>query len=290
MQSDLEELYKWSRTNNMAFNGEKFQHLHYGPQLDDYRYLAPDGSDIQVSENIRDLGVTMSCNGNFEVQINNCVIKGRQLAGWIFRTFETRHSYPMMVVYKAIVLPALEYCCQIWSPKKLYLIKRVESVQRNFTAKVDGTAGMTYKERLDFLRIYSLERRRDRYTIIYVWKIIQRLVPNLMGKDKIKHTTANARLGRCCLLPTLNHAAPTYVQTLRENSFAIHGPRLFNILDKELRNFDGTLEVFKQKLDKFLATVNDAPMDVNDPQVVTSNSLLVQVAQGRLELRSLPQR
>ena len=196
----------------------------------------------------------------------------------------------MMILYKALVLPILEYCCQIWSPKKLGLIKRIESVQRHFTAKLSGTADMKYKERLTFLKIYSLERRRDRYAIIYIWKIIQGLVPNLLGKDRIRPVDTNVRLGRYCVLPNLNHNAPRYVQTLRENSFCVSGPKLFNILDKDLRNFDGTLETFKRKLDQFLATVTDIPVDPNEPQVVTSNSLIDQVAQGRLRLRSCPQR
>ena len=29
------------------------------------------------------------------------------------------------------------------------------------------------------LKLYSLQRRRDRYTIIYVWKILESIVPNL---------------------------------------------------------------------------------------------------------------
>ena len=29
------------------------------------------------------------------------------------------------------------------------------------------------------LKLYSLQRRRDRYTIIYVWKILESIVSNL---------------------------------------------------------------------------------------------------------------
>ena len=29
------------------------------------------------------------------------------------------------------------------------------------------------------LKLYSLQRRHDRYTIIYVWKILESIVPNL---------------------------------------------------------------------------------------------------------------
>ena len=288
LQSDLEVLYEWSSENNMMFNGGKFQHLRYGPHQDGRAYLTPVGEEIVMSTEIRDLGITMSASGNFEEQINNSVLKGSQMAGRILRTFQTRDPIPMMTLFKAMVLPAVEYCCQVWSPKKLYLIKKLESVQRHFTAKVAGTNGMSYGQRLRFLRIYSLERRRDRYAILYIWKIIQGLAPNLIGKDSIRHVDTNLRLGRYCLLPSLNHNAPRYVQTFRENSFCVHGPKLFNALDKNLRNFDGTLQTFKNNLDKFLATVGDIPLDPTEPQVAPSNSLLDQVAQARLRLRSQP--
>ena len=282
LQSDLEVLYQWSRVNNMMFNGSKFQHLRYGPQKDGRAYLTPEGEQIVMSSDIRDLGITMSASGSFETQINDSVIKGSQMAGRILRTFQTREPIPMMTLFKAMVLPVVEYCCQVWSPKKLYLIRKIESVQRHFTAKVAGTTGMSYGERLKFLRIYSLERRRDRYAIIYVWKIIQGLAPNLLGKDCIRHVDTNLRMGRHCLLPSLNHNAPRYVQTFRENSFCVHGPKLFNVLDRSLRNFDGTLQTFKNHLDKFLATIGDIPLDPTDPQVASSNSLVDQVAQARI--------
>ena len=217
LQRDLEALYEWSDTNNMMFNGGKFQHLRFGPPQSDRRYVTPEGELIAMANDVRDLGITMGAKGNFEAHVSDSVLKGSQMAGRILRTFQTRETAPMMILYKALVLPLLEYCCQIWSPKKLGLIKRIESVQRerHFTAKLSGTADMKYKERLTFLKIYSLERRRDRYAIIYIWKIIQGLVPNLLGKDRIRPVDTNVRLGRYCVLPNLNHNAPRYVQTLR---------------------------------------------------------------------------
>ena len=54
-----------------------------------------------------------------------------------------------------------------------------EKVQRSFTRLIPGMAGLSYTERLTVLKLYSLQRRRERYIIIYVWKIFQGLVPNL---------------------------------------------------------------------------------------------------------------
>ena len=154
-----------------------------------------------MTSEVRDLGVIMSSSGTFENQVNQCSTKGSQMAGQILRTFRTRESGPMLLLYKALVLPFLEYCCQLWSPKKLNQIRKLESVQRHFTRRIAGTDGMSYSERLKYLKMYSLERRRDRYVVIYVWKIIQGLVPNLLGRDKIKYVSTNPRIGRYSLLP-----------------------------------------------------------------------------------------
>ena len=39
---------------------------------------------------------------------------------------------------------------------------------------------LSYHQRLNALRLYSLQRRLDRYIVIYMWKILENLVPNLI--------------------------------------------------------------------------------------------------------------
>ena len=114
------------------------------------------------------------------------------------------------------------------------------------------------------------------------------MVPNLMSNARIK-CSDSPRLGRFCQIPSLNHSAQRYVQTLTENSFCVHGPRLFNVLERNLRDFNGSLDTFKKNLDKYLDTVEDVPIDPTEPQVVASNGLLDQAAQACSRLRSRPQ-
>ena len=50
------------------------------------------------------------------------------------------------------------------------------------------------------------------------------------------------------------------VDTLREGSIVVNGPKLFNSMPKQIRAISGcSTEVFKRKLDLFLAHVVDAP-------------------------------
>ena len=61
MQEDLNKLYKWSKLNNMKFNGRKFQVMRYGRDeklKDDTLYFTEDtGEPIERHETLRDLGV-----------------------------------------------------------------------------------------------------------------------------------------------------------------------------------------------------------------------------------------
>ena len=93
------------------------------------------------------------------------VATGRKLCGYILRTFRTRNPNYLLTVYKSIVVPVLEYCCIIWNPSKLSQIRSIEQVQRDFTDRLSYPFNMNYWERLKYLNIFSLERRRERYMI-----------------------------------------------------------------------------------------------------------------------------
>ena len=58
-------------------------------------------------------------------------------------------------------------------------MKKLENVHRSFTHKIVGIRDLTYWGRLRALNLYSLERRRDRYFVVHVWKIVNELVPNI---------------------------------------------------------------------------------------------------------------
>ena len=55
-------------------------------------------------------------------------------------------------------------------------IHNVESVARSFTSRITGMENKDYSERLKALQLYSQERRRERYRIIFFWKVSQGLI------------------------------------------------------------------------------------------------------------------
>jgi hypothetical protein len=75
----------------------------------------------------------------------------------------------MITLFRALVLPNFEYCCQLWSPVKVGAVRKLEAVKRTFTFWISGMRelNLNYWERLKHLGLYSLERRRERRGISY---------------------------------------------------------------------------------------------------------------------------
>ena len=147
----------------------------------------------------------------------------------------------------------LEYCCIIWNPYQLDLIRSIESIQRDFTNRMEGMHEKDYWERLTFLNIFSLERRRERYIILYVFKIIYELVPNpgISWYWSPRH-------GRQLYAPTIRYNS-RFGQTYKYNSFFCLSARLFNCLPKDIRNLSCCMETVKSNLDVLLHKVPDEP-------------------------------
>ena len=179
----------------------------------------------------------------------------------------------MMTIWKCLVQSKLDYCSQLWSPNDKANITRLESVARHFTAQVTGMNGLDYWERLSALHLYSQERRRERYQIIFMWKVAQGLV---QGYSTTFYTTP--RRGRLAHLSILRNQSPASVKRAREASLKVKGAKLFNIIPQELRDTTlGSVDQFKSSLDSWLATVPDQPTIPGRQRPASSNSLLDQV-------------
>ena len=114
---------------------------------------------------------------------------------------------------------------------------------------------MNYHEKLKEFSLYSLERRRERYLIIYTWRMIEEQVPNIGIK-----TLFSDRRGRLCVIPAVHHSVANWVKRLRENSFPIKGPRLFNCIPAYLRDISRCdVDRFKTALDSWLSGIPDEP-------------------------------
>ena len=65
----------------------------------------------------------------------------------------------------------------------------MEKIQKAFTSRIEGTDNMDYYERLDKLELYSLERRRERYYMIYGWQQLEGIKENVLKLNESERGT-----------------------------------------------------------------------------------------------------
>ena len=204
LQEDLSCIYSWAEDVNMLFNSDKFECLRFWPgkTQPSFQYQSPDGTPIEVKDHLRDLGVEIGNDLTFSVHIQNTVTAANRLIGWSLRTFRRRSRLVMMTIWRSLIQTKLDYCSQLWSPSDQSSISKLESVARQFTSQVAGLDNQDYWERLSSLRMYSQERRRERYQIIFVWKVLQGLVQGYQLTSKkreiCEHQTIQEKCPCCC--------------------------------------------------------------------------------------------
>ena len=174
----------------------------------------------------------------------------------------------MLILFKSLIRPIVEYNCEIWNPYKIKDIVDIEKTQRAFTYRIAGTSGLNYWERLLQLKIFSLQRRREKMIILTIWKIKNNIIPNsnnLIFKETLRNKACRA------VLPPLPRTSSGLL-TRYKNSFAVMGPKLWNCLPPHLTNIP-KLDQFKSLLNHFLWGLPDKP-PLPGYSVENNNSLL----------------
>ena len=244
-------------------------------------YNLSDSTPLTPTETVKDLGVVVSSDLSWNAQISSMASKGRAMSAWVFSAFITREKFAMMLLYKSLVRSHLEYCCVLWNPKLVSHIQLLESVQRSFTARIWGLEHLNYWERLKALKLMSLQRRRERYIIIHMWKILNLRCPNDVGIS----FSSPSRLGIRANIPTLSKVCSQRNQSIYDSSFAVMGPKLWNIIPSCLHQITDQQQ-FKIQLTTYLNKIPDEPpvpgyCCSNSNSILDWNKCADSVLQGR---------
>ena len=251
--SDLSALTTWTEMNSMRFNEEKFQLLQIGPHENLKYPYNTNNIEIKKSEYVKDLGIYVSEDLSYNFHITEMTRSASNYASWLLRTFRSRNQEVMLLLLKTYIIPRLEYASAVWNPTKISEIEQIEAVQRTFTSRIEDLDHMNYHERLQHLKLYSLQRRRERFIILHTYKIYKSLSPNDLNLEFQNHP----RLGpQCKRLPLKSKI--TRIKNLRFSFFSHHAPRLFNIIPAKIK-MANTLGTFKKYLDKLLNQIPDTP-------------------------------
>ena len=280
LQEDLNTVVKWATENNMVLHDSKFEYLAYRTAymklLEELpftaqwvHYSTPSGQDLALASIVKDLGVHLSQDMKWSLQATIAAQNANKMANWVLSIFSDRSEDVLFTLYKSIVCSRLEYYCPVRNPSSMQDIKKLESTQRAFTRYISGCQGLSYWDRLKKLGLMSLQRRRELYVILHLWKIWQGAVPNDLDIQFYDHTRLDTR----CKIPAIKRNSTTLSRSIYDHSFAVRGPKLWNAIPKNIKCAP-SFEVFKSKLTSHLMSIIPDFPPVPGYTTPNSNSIL----------------
>ena len=281
LQEDLNRVIEWSHKNNMDLNKKKFDLVcHQGkvnnsvsllkelPFFENNFTYDADDVAIHATEVVRDLGVYVDRQLNWESHVAKITLQARKMTFWILNVFKTRDKYTLMLLFNSLIRSRLEYCCEVWDRSSINVINKIEQIQRQFTRKIRGLEDTNYWDRLKILNIFSLQRRRERQRIIHVWKLKNGLIRNDVKLQFKRNERTSRDVAVVLPLPKVKGK----ILSIYEDSFVIRSARIWNKIPSEITSV-AKLSGFKIKLDKWLSGIPDNP-PVNGYYHETKNSIL----------------
>ena len=248
MQDDLNKLCQRTIKWLMLFNVDKCKVMHIGKDNPRFEYeMSDNNGNIKVLKSVdceKDLGVYLQDNLKFDKHISLTVNRANRLIGLIKRAFSYLEEETLLVLYKTLIRPVLDYGNIIWFPTLKKDIRAVENVQRRLTRLLPELSDLSYEERLKKLNLTTLHYRRHRMDLIQVFKIISNIddiqMDGLFELSDSQTRGHNKKLKK-----------PRALKSFRMNSFCVRVVNRWNDLTEDIVNSSSVL-CFKTQYDRFM--------------------------------------
>lgn len=249
-QSDIDAIVAWCATWQLTLNVSKCLFIRYGlvdrPLLD----YSMAGALLKKVMSTNDLGVMFDSKLSFSVHCNSVANKGYMRANMLLRCFYTRDCDLQIKLFNTFVRPILEYNSPIWSPHLTKDITVIERVQKYFTKNLRGLKIIPYLQRLAVLKQPTLESRRSRADLIYLFKILNGFVDMNLKKFFVQSSNVSA-----CDMNLRGNAYKLFVPKPRTDmlkfSFVYRVCKLWNALPTVVCDTK-SLAIFKSRLTNHL--------------------------------------
>eukprot|EP00061_Rhincodon_typus_P011492 g36540.t1 len=171
VQQDLDQMGPRAKEWQTDFNLDKHELQQFG-RANQGRTYTLNGKILSSFDEQRNLGVQVHRSLKVESQINRVVKTTFGIPAFIGQRIENRRWEVMLQLYRTLVRPLLEYCILFWCPCHRKDVVKLERVQKRFRKMLSGLEGLSYRERLNRLGLFSLEQML-RGDLLQVYKLIR---------------------------------------------------------------------------------------------------------------------
>jgi len=178
LQQTIDLMHDWTVKWQLHFNETKCKVLHLGHNNQKLSYFIGKGNNrIKLEETTleKDLGVHVDRDLTFEQHIEKITKKAASKCARILKNFTYRSQEVLVPIFKTIVRPILEYANSAWSSGLRKNINEIEKIQKSYTKHIFQVKHLSYEQRLEKLKLPSLEFRRFRGDLIQTFKIARNL-------------------------------------------------------------------------------------------------------------------
>src|SRR5207244_12158224 len=142
-----------------------------------------------------------------------------------------------------------KYAKSDWRAYKIGIIKDIERVQKRATKCVQGCRGLSYKDRLVYLQLPTLNYRRLRGSMLEVYKILNGFYSDIVAPVLPRNFDTRTRGNSLKLI--VSHCK----HDIRKFSFCNRVTHFWNKLPNTVVN-SSSLNLFKNNLDKYCVNEN----------------------------------
>jgi hypothetical protein len=185
LQKDLASLEKWADDWGMRFNAKKCNILSV-KKKSDFRYQL-NQEILQEVTSSPYLGVTLSNDMKWRPHITTVCNKASSTLGFLRRNLRYGPKECRKTAYLALVRSKLEYACIVWDPYLQGDTDKLEMIQHRAARFITGD----YRSRqpgsvtamLNDLGLQSLEDRRQEKRLVFLFRVVEGLVPAIPSAD-----------------------------------------------------------------------------------------------------------
>ena len=175
-QQNLDRLTEWASIWQLSISVKKCNIIQVGSRQKTC-VMSPEqfvlcNNVLECVDVVNDLGILIDSHLTFASHIHSIVQKATQRCYLISKSFQSHNTELLVRAFTTYVRPLLEVNSQVWSPHLLKDIRRLETVQRRFTKKLNGLETLAYDERLKSLGLERLETRRIRSDLLFAYKVL----------------------------------------------------------------------------------------------------------------------
>ena len=152
---------KWSTDNYLDFNISKCKFMIVSRKRSPPEPVVPlklFDSALDRVDNYKYLGVLLTDNLSWSMQVESVCQKARRVLGLLYRRFYGQASQETLKqLYLALVRPHLDYACQVWDPHLLKDKTALEKIQK-FACKLATSKWESgYEDLLSLMELQPLE-------------------------------------------------------------------------------------------------------------------------------------